>query len=736
MQRSTFDVNQARLKLEARYSDLGRTAGENLEHWLSGKVPLVQREAVEAHFAEAHIPLLFDAFWQWLPFGTGGRRGRVGYGPNRMNFTTVGMTVQGHCDYLNSRFPDRNVLVVVANDVRIFNDLAATYSFLPPHHPLLGASSRSFGRLACEIYSGNGIRAYFAEPDDSTAILTTPELSFLIHDLAAHGGINLSASHNPPDDNGLKVYDEWGSQPIAPHDQLLADTMNQVSEVRRLEFDEAYRAGRILPIADDAHQRYTQTYVAKYRPLHEPDPDHIITYTPLNGSGWTTVGEVLEQLGFPVQMPPDQGPDGTFSAIPLKAPNPEQPQATLPACAFAEKVGSRLVLSSDPDADRVGVEVRLQDNRWYHFDGNQIAAMLCYYLMLDPDGPRQQGLVIETLVTTKILGEIVRRAGNSWIVDDLLVGFKYVADVLKKLGSEGHFGEIECAPEDLVIAAEESHGVMVMPHIRDKDATPACVLLAILHQRMQRSQRTLFDYYTHILDEVGAFDSVSRSIMMPGADGMRLKDQIMASLRHSPPAEVAGNRVLEVIDYLDQQRFGPFLSDTDRMPRNVIQIKTPGLVVTIRPSGTEPKVKFYCQMLPSKNARQETVGPEILQQIRATATAVAAIVYNDLLAVIGVHLSPEVLQLPDIVDLEQKKLFQETTASELKKRLESPQWDQLESMLAWLTERTAQMTPGSDPLPAIRQTVAAYCRSWQPELNFSPGRRALASWAETLPGVK
>ena len=731
MQPSTFDFKQAHVRLANRYFELGQTAGENLEHWLSGQVPLVQREAVEAHFEETHLPLLFDAFWQWLPFGTGGRRGRVGYGPNRMNLTTVGMTVQGHCDYLNSRFPSQEVFVVVANDVRVFNDLAETYGFLPSSHPLRGVSSRSFGRLACEIYAGNGIKAYFAEPEDSTAILTTPELSFLIHDLAAQGGINLSASHNPPDDNGLKVYDEWGSQPIAPHDQQLADTMNRVSEVRRLDFEKAFRAGRILPIPADAHQRYTQTYVALYCPQHEPDSDHIITYTPLNGSGWTTVGEVLEQLGFPVQMPPDQGPDGSFSAIPLKAPNPEQPQATVPACAFAEQIGSSLVLSSDPDADRVGAEIRLPDDSWYHFDGNQIAAMLCYHLMLDREGPRKQGLVIETLVTTKILGEIVRRAGNSWIVDDLLVGFKYVADVLKKLDSEGRFGTIECAPEDLVLAAEESHGVMVIPHIRDKDATPACVLLAILHQRMRRSGRTLLDYYTHILDEVGGFDSVSRSIMMPGAEGMRLKDQIMASLRQFPPREVSGSPVLEVVDYFDQQRFGPFLSDTDRMARNVIQIKTRELVVTIRPSGTEPKVKFYCQILPSTTARHEAVGRELLDRIRGFATSVAGGVYNDLLALIGVRLDPEVLQLPDIVNLEQKNLFQETTAPELKSRLNSLQWDQLDPILAWLTEQTAQMTPGSDPLPAIRQTIAAYCRVWSAELAFSPGWKILTSWAES-----
>ena len=207
--------------LENQYNELGRGAAERLRRWCSGTIPYAYPDIIEKHLEnEKHIDLLFDAFWQVLPFGTGGRRGRVGYGFNRLNPTTVAMTVQGHCHYLRTTFPNSEELtVVVANDVRRFDDISGVYGFLGDNHPLLGVSSRSLGRLACEIYVGNGIRAYFADPEADEAVMATPELSYLIHRLKAVGGINLSASHNPPDDNGVKVYDQYGSQPVAPHDQ-------------------------------------------------------------------------------------------------------------------------------------------------------------------------------------------------------------------------------------------------------------------------------------------------------------------------------------------------------------------------------------------------------------------------------------------------------------------------------------------------------------------------------------
>ena len=228
-----------------------------------------------------------------------------------------------------------------------------------------------------------------------------------------------------------------------------------------------------------------------YGGVFTPRPDIPVVYTPLCGCGLRSAGAVMRKLGFPVLSPPDQGPDGTFAPIPFRAPNPEVSEATVPATRFAESVGSGVVLSSDPDADRVGLEARLADGSWYHFDGNKIATLLAYYLMLDPDGPQRRGLVMETLVTTKILGQIAATAGDSWIIDDLLVGFKYMANVLKVLEQRGRWENACTRPESLVLATEEAHGLMLTSAIRDKDSAPACMFLAALYQKVRQEGRNL-----------------------------------------------------------------------------------------------------------------------------------------------------------------------------------------------------------------------------------------------------
>ncbi len=727
-----LDLEMTCTRLEATYGAQGAQAARNLRRWAGGSVPLVDVDILSLHFREDLLPLLFDAFWQILPFGTGGRRGPVGYGPNRINSTTVAMTVQGHCEYLRANFErPEGLSVVVANDVRVFNDVTKVYGFLetlPRPHPLLGASSRSFGMLACEIYAGNGITAFFQDPGDDDAVLTTPELSFLIRELDALGGINLSASHNPPDDNGLKVYDDYGSQPVAPADQVLVDAMNQVTEIHRVPFDEALRGGLVRSIGKEHHRSYIDLYKRLYADVHHPN-EHPIVYTPLCGSGLTTVGEVLEELGFPMKTPPAEGPDGGFAVIPFKAPNPEVPQSTQPAREFADSEGSTIVLSSDPDADRVGVEVKLGSGDWYHFDGNQIATVLCYFLMLDPQGPKRRGLVIETLVTTKILGKIVETAGDSAIVDDLLVGFKYVADVLKKLESGEGYRDLDCSADDLVLAAEESHGVMLVPSIRDKDSTPACMYLAALHQMLQSRGQNLLDYYVEILEELGGFDNVNRSIMMSGADGVQKRDAIMASLRAEPPAEIGGREVVRMIDYWDEgDPLGPFVSETERLPRNVIQLVADSLVVSIRPSGTEPKLKLYCQILPSADVENRR-GAELLASAREAADGTARRVYNELLARIDLAVTEAALFLPDIVDLGRKLHFQNEIVPALRQALETAGPEDLPGLLASLGRSAAALTPGSDPLPALKAPIAFLCSDWAETLGERAVFHRLREWA-------
>lgn len=719
--------------LAEKYGDLGRGAADRLRQWLSGKLPYAYPEILAQHLDEKHLGLVFDACWQVLPFGTGGRRGRVGYGPNRMNPTTVAMTVQGHCQYLRAAFPGQeNLAVVVANDVRVFNDIAGVYNFLGEGHPLLGVSSRSLGRLACEIYAGNGITAYFAEPENSQAMLTTPELSFTINKLGAVGGINLSASHNPPDDNGLKVYDQYGSQPVAPNDQRLVEIMEHATEIGILPFAQAREQGLIRELPPALHQEYIETYVRLYDNIFTPRADIPIVYTPLCGCGMTTVGDVFARLDFPILTPPDEAANGTFAVIPFKAPNPEVPQATEPAKIFAEAHGSGIVLSSDPDADRVGLEARLPDGTWYHFDGNQIATILCYFLMLDPQGPQRRGLVIETLVTTRILSKIVEQAAGSWLIDDLLVGFKYVADVLKDLAKpsaerQPRYAALPATPDQLVLATEESHGVVMVPTIRDKDATPACLYLAALYQRLHGEGKTFLDYYTHILEELGGYDDVSRSITMTGVEGVMKRDRIMASLRAAMPETLGGYAVNRVVDHWDQAAFGAFVSETDKLPRNVLRLFTDAFIVTVRPSGTEPKLKLYCQILPHGEPSGAR-GEALLSEVRTKAEAIARVVYNALLARLDLSLSEAALMLPDIIDLDRKRHFETQTIPQLRATLQQGTFQRLEDLLAWLRLEVAAMTPGANPLPALKAPLAYLCDRWATELGALPLLEELAHW--------
>ncbi len=578
----------------------------SLTNWLTHPDFAAYRPQLEWLVATAKWSALLDSFYQIMPFGTGGRRGAVGIGPNRMNPWTLGASVQGHCDYLKQRFPDTNPLqVVLAYDVRQFEDQRKVYNPDLPN-PVLHLSSREFCQYACGVYAANGIHSHILPPD-SKRYVPTPELSFAIRHLRAHGGLNMTASHNPPDDNGSKFYNELGGQPVPPEDQLMSEFVDQISTIRHIAFPEAVRSGKVHFLDDASHRAYIEL-CRKESIVPPPKLDEIrVVFTPLEGCGGFCAGEVLEAQGFrPIPVPEQATPDGQFRNV-TKQPNPEVPQCMDRAEAVAREHSADLVISTDPDADRLGGMANTQADGKGDFrfiTGNELAALLTHFKLAQlnrsgslPPSP----IVITTEVTT---GQITRigRSFGAQVVNDLLVGFKYHADVIAQLDAHGQYGDVRGTPADFVIATEESHGILATAGIRDKDSACAALLLAEAALYEKRQKRTLVDYLTDLNRQFGYFRNELLNIVMTGLEGKLNMARMLNAIRKSPPKEIGGLPVIAVEDLQDESgRLGPFKGDTDKAARNFLILRLGGVggmtaKVCLRPSGTEPKAKAYMEV--------------------------------------------------------------------------------------------------------------------------------------------
>jgi phosphoglucomutase len=572
-----------------------------LERWLTEPEFAPYRPQIDWLIEMKQWSGLLDRFYQILPFGTGGRRGAVGVGPNRFNLWTLGASVQGHCEYLKERFPGIEPLrVVLAYDVRQFEDKNRKYNPKLPN-PVLHLSSRAFARYAAEVYMANGIHAHIL-PENSTRFLATPELSFAIRHLSAHGGLNISASHNPPDDNGGKFYDERGGQPVPPDDQIMADLVDQVTAIRHLPWADAVKAGRVHFLSDGVHEGYIDL-CRKQSLVPSPRADEIkIVFTPLHGVGAMTAMEVMVQQGFRVLPVEEQmKPDGQFTNV-TQTPNPEVPVSMDRAVALARSAKADLVLATDPDADRLGAMVPKTSGRdeWQFVTGNQIAALLTHFKLarLHEQGSLPANpIVVKTLVTSTLITRIARHF-QAQVVDNLLVGFKYIADVLYHLEQEGSFEEVRGRPEDFVIGCEESHGILLTPHMRDKDAAAAALLLAELALDQRRQGKSVFDYLEALEGQFGYFCTQVRNMVMPGIEGKETMARMLNVLRRSPPREIGGLKVTAVDDLQDEKCWlGPFKGATDKAARNFLLFRMgESARVALRPSGTEPKAKAYVEV--------------------------------------------------------------------------------------------------------------------------------------------
>jgi phosphoglucomutase/phosphomannomutase len=587
----------------------------HLRQWLIEPEFAAYRPQLEWLIQTKQWPGLLDRFYQILPFGTGGRRGLVGIGPNRMNYWTLGASVQGHCEYLKERFPGVEPLrVAVAYDVRQFEDNRKNYNPKLPN-PVLHLSSKDFAHYAVGVYVANGIHAHTLPPE-SKRYLATPELSFTIRSLEAHGGLNISASHNPPDDNGGKFYDERGGQPVPPDDQIMGDLVDQVTLIRHLPWSDALRSGRVHLLDEIPHRAYLDL-IRRQSLVPPPKFDEIkIVFTPLHGVGGMTAMEALVEQGFRVTPVDEQmAPDGQFPNV-TKSPNPEVPESMDRAAAIARQVGADLVLATDPDADRIGAmipdpsrtlpspptaggEGRVKGD-WRYLTGDEIAALLTHFKLskLSQQGrlPRSP-IVITTLVTSRLVTRIAQHF-RAQVVNNLLVGFKYHADVLWHLEQQGRYEDVRGTPEDFVIATEESHGILVTPKIRDKDSAGAALLLAELTLDQKRQGLTVLDYLESLARQFGYFHNRGVPVYMSGILGKKNMARMLDLLRASPPKEIGALKVTGYEDLRDERgRMGPIKGATDAASRNVL-VFTLGerARVVLRPSGTEPKAKTYVEV--------------------------------------------------------------------------------------------------------------------------------------------
>jgi phosphoglucomutase len=343
-------------------------------------------------------------------------------------------------------------------------------------------------------------------------------------------------------------------------------------------------------------------------------------------------------------VPPDQYPDGSFAAIPLRSPNPEIPGVTDPAIDFAATVGAELVLSTDPDADRLGVEVRLPSGQWRHLTGNQIGAILGYFLAADPDGPGLSGSIITTVATSRVLRAIAGLGSGIDLTDDLMIGFKFIGQLLDNAETEG-------ALPDLVLASEESHGYLTTTDLRDKDAASGGYLIAHLHALMRSSGRTLWDYLMNVFDATGVHIEYGRSLVLLGAEGAETIKAVMRSLREQPIERIGSEPVVGRRDFLVDGTTGP-LTGGERASRDVLEFASEHYRVVVRPSGTEAKLKYYFDYAeaPGPGGLAASRFAELEPKVRADCSAV----YADLARRAGYDLSAAALDLPDVLPMQEK----------------------------------------------------------------------------------
>ncbi len=568
---------------------LSATAAENIHRWLSEERYAAYAPLVIEHIDHSQWQELDDAFWTVIPFGTGGRRGRMyPIGSNTINDRTIGESARGLADYMLQVTPDDQ-------------DLACAIAYDTRH------KSRHFAELCAEIMVAAGFQVYFL--DDYRP---TPELSFLVRQQDCQCGIMVTASHNPPSDNAVKVYGPSGGQVLPPHDQGIIDAVAAVQMIPRIDFATAVTDGRIILDTVSTDTAYQEQVVS----LSVPGPrDLKVVYSPLHGVGSSSVLPVLQQAGFAdVHVyEPHATPDGDFPNVPEHVSNPENPAIFDQVIADAQNRAADLVLVTDPDADRMGCAAPITADTqgdWATLDGNSLSALLADYVLSRyqaTGGLESDHYIIKTLVTT----ELVRRIANAYGVrtqGDVLVGFKWICGCMDDEGAD-----------QMLFATEESHGFLVGQHVRDKDGIVACLLMAELAAQVKAEGQSIHDRLERLYEQHGIHQERTLNLRMEGSQGMQRMTQLMAALRSHPPTHLGDLAVINRRDYLQQVSIDT-AGNQQPLPGPMadlifLDLETPGNHVAIRPSGTEPKIKIYLFMFMDPGSWTEmSTGKQQLQE--------------------------------------------------------------------------------------------------------------------------
>lgn len=559
------------------------------KQWLSPSFDKKTRKEVQSMIDNADKTNLIESFYKDLEFGTGGLRGIMGAGSNRMNIYTVGMATQGFANYLKKNFKGKEqISVVVCHDCR--------------------NNSRLFAETVANIFSANGIKAYIF--DD---LRPTPECSFAIRYLKAQAGVNITASHNPREYNGYKAYWEDGAQVLAPHDKGIIDEVNKCT-VDDVKFEGNKQL--IQVIGEDIDE----PYLRKIRTI-SIDPDVIkrqhdlkIVYTPLHGAGRVIIPRSLAFWGFDnVHCVPEQMiKDGNFPTV--DRPNPEFAEALTLGLRDAKKLDADILMASDPDADRVGMACKNSKGQWVLIDGNQTCMIFLWYIISNRKATgkmKPSDFIVKTIVTTELIHKIAEKQHVE--MRDCYTGFKWIArEIALSEGKQQYIG-----------GGEESYGFLAEDFVRDKDAVSACSLLAEICAYAKDNGKTLYDILMDIYKEYGFSKEHTINVERPGKAGAEEIQQMMANFRSNPPKDLGGSTVVLCKDYKTLEARDADGNITKLvMPEtsNVLQwFCNDGTKVSVRPSGTEPKIKFYIEVkdVLTDASQYETLGNKAMQKIEA-----------------------------------------------------------------------------------------------------------------------